>query len=66
LVERYTIPLMNPSPADDRYIHEIKFDGYRVQAHLNGGLVSLWTRSGLNWTKRFPTIATAIGSIPAT
>ena len=46
--------------------HEIKFDGYRVQAHLRGGLVSLWTRGGLNWTHRFPTIAVAVGGIPAT
>lgn len=53
-------------PHGERYIHEIKFDGYRLQAHLRGGLASLWTRGGLNWTKRFPTIATGIGSIPAT
>jgi bifunctional non-homologous end joining protein LigD len=33
---------------------------------LQGGLVSLWTRSGLNWTKRFPSIAVGIGSISAT
>ena len=33
---------------------------------MRGGLVSLFTRSGLNWTKRFPTVATAVGSIPAT
>jgi bifunctional non-homologous end joining protein LigD len=53
-------------PGDDRYIHEMKFDGYRVQAHLQDGLVSLWTRGGLDWTKRFPTIAAGIGSLPAT
>lgn len=53
-------------PSGDRYVHEIKFDGYRVQAHLRGGLVSLWTRGGLDWTKRFPPIAVAVGSIPAT
>jgi bifunctional non-homologous end joining protein LigD len=53
-------------PESAKYVHEIKFDGYRIQAHLRGGLVSLWTRSGLNWTKRFPTIAMAAGNIPAT
>jgi bifunctional non-homologous end joining protein LigD len=53
-------------PNGRQYIHEIKFDGYRLQAHLRGGLASLWTRSGLNWTHRFPTIAVGIGSIPAT
>ena len=39
-------------------------EGYRVQAHLRGGLPILYTRSGLHWTKRFLTIAAAIGSIP--
>ena len=53
-------------PTGNRYVHEIKFDGYRVQAHLRGGLPILYTRSGLNWTKRFPTIAEAMSSIPAT
>src|SRR4051794_24599088 len=53
-------------PSGDRYFHEIKFDGYRLQAHLRGGLPTLYTRSGLNWTKRFPTVATGMGSIKAT
>jgi bifunctional non-homologous end joining protein LigD len=56
---------VNP-PSGDRYVHEIKFDGYRLQAHLRGGLPTLYTRSGLNWTKRFPTVATGVGSIQAT
>lgn len=65
-VEPALATLRAKPPSADKYIHEIKFDGYRVQAHLQGGLVSLWTRGGLDWTKRFPTIAVAIGSIPAT
>jgi bifunctional non-homologous end joining protein LigD len=39
------------------YVHEVKLDGYRIQAHLNDGRVTLYTRSGLDWTKRFPTVA---------
>jgi bifunctional non-homologous end joining protein LigD len=35
----------------------LKLDGYRIQAHLHEGRVTLYTRSGLNWTKRFPPIA---------
>jgi len=54
------------APSGDKYIHEIKFDGYRVQAHLRGGLPTLYTRGGLNWTKRFPTVAQAMGHIRAT
>src|SRR4029078_5397815 len=58
--------LWNNVPQGDRYIHEVKFDGYRLQGHLRGGLASLWTRSGLSWTKRFPTVAPALPQIPAT
>src|SRR5213075_1526609 len=53
-------------PSGDRYVHEIKFDGYRVQAHLRGGLATIYTRNGLNWRKRFPTIAAALSQIRAT
>ena len=54
------------APVGEHYIHEIKFDGYRLQAHLRGGLATVYTRSGLNWTKRFPTVARAMGHLPAT
>src|SRR5690349_14172029 len=53
-------------PQGEQYLHEIKFDGYRLQGHLRGGLASLYTRNGLNWTKRFPTIAVGLSHIPAT
>lgn len=65
-VEPALATLRTKPPTGAGYVHEIKFDGYRAQAHLRGGLASLYTRSGLNWTKRFPTIAAAVGSIPAT
>src|SRR5881275_2528993 len=65
-VEPQLAILRTRPPTGEQYVHEIKFDGYRVQAQKRGGLVSLWTRGGLNWTKRFPTIAVGVGSIPAT
>jgi len=37
------------------WIHEIKFDGYRIQARIEGGQVKLLTRSGHDWTDRFGT-----------
>jgi bifunctional non-homologous end joining protein LigD len=52
--------------ANDRYVHEVKFDGYRIQAHLRAGYASLWTRGGLDWTKKFPTVATGVASLDAT
>ncbi|OWV69147.1 DNA ligase [Rhizobium sp. R339] len=40
-------------PAGDRWIHEIKFDGYRLQVRIEDGDVRMLTRSGLDWTKKF-------------
>src|SRR5436190_6507837 len=40
-------------PAGANWLHEVKFDGYRIQAHISAGKVKLFTRSGLDWTPRF-------------
>ena len=37
-------------PSGDGWLHEIKYDGYRLQTHLNGGRVKVYTRNGLDWT----------------
>jgi bifunctional non-homologous end joining protein LigD len=42
------------------WLHEIKYDGYRVQIHINAGRKKVYTRNGLNWTKRFSVIAGAL------
>jgi ATP-dependent DNA ligase len=44
-------------PSGDRWIHEIKFDGYRVQVHLVNEAVKVFTRRGHDWTKRFRKVA---------
>jgi hypothetical protein len=43
-------------PAGERWLHEIKFDGYRVQVHVNEA-VKVFTRRGHDWTRRFRKIA---------
>lgn len=48
------------APKGEQWIHEIKYDGYRVQVHLNGGRKKVFTRNGLDWTKRFTEIAGAL------
>ena len=50
-------------PDSRAWSYEIKFDGYRIQARLAGGEVILKTRTGLDWTDRFPTIAGAFGQL---
>ena len=46
-------------------IHEIKFDGYRMHARLDRGAVKLLTRTGLDWTDKYPAIAAALSSLGA-
>jgi bifunctional non-homologous end joining protein LigD len=47
-------------PKGDQWLHEIKYDGYRIQIHLNNGKRKIYTRNGLDWTKRFSLIAGAL------
>jgi len=44
-------------PNGERWVHEIKFDGYRVQVHLRDAAVKVFTRRGNDWTHRFRKIA---------
>jgi bifunctional non-homologous end joining protein LigD len=52
--------LKSKAPKGDRWIHEIKFDGYRVQVHINRGRKKAFTRTGVDRTKRFSVIAAAL------
>jgi len=47
------------------FVHELKLDGYRIQAHLRAGQVTLYTRTGLDWSNRFPAIAAELSRLPA-
>src|ERR1700712_3545831 len=48
--------LKSKAPVGDQWVHEIKFDGYRLQTHLNKGKVIVFTRNGHDCTNRFPII----------
>jgi bifunctional non-homologous end joining protein LigD len=52
-------------PAGADWLHEIKFDGYRIEAGLDHGKVRLLTRKELDWTHRFGRIAKAVAALPA-
>ena len=47
-----------------RWVHEIKFDGYRLLARIDRGRVTLKTRSGLDWTTKFPSLKKALEALP--
>ncbi len=51
-------------PAAKGWIHEIKFDGYRIQMRVAGGQVTLKTRKGLDWTAKYPAIAKSAEELP--
>jgi bifunctional non-homologous end joining protein LigD len=46
-------------PAGPEWLHEIKFDGYRLRVERDGNRVRLITRGGYDWAKRFPWIVDA-------
>ncbi len=56
--------LVEKPPAGNNWLHEIKFDGYRLIASIRDGGVRLLTRRGLDWTDRFPGIAEAFAALP--
>ena len=51
-------------PSGENWVHEIKFDGYRIQMRVEDGEVALKTRKALDWTDKFPNIATAAAKLP--
>src|SRR5580700_10636636 len=57
--------LVKQAPNGPGYLHEIKLDGYRMAARLDNGDVRLLTRTGLDWTTKYPAIAQAIAELPA-
>lgn len=64
-VEPCLATLQDKPPAGESWLHEVKFDGYRLQARIEDGKAVLLTRSGLDWTDRFgATLAKALGALP--
>jgi bifunctional non-homologous end joining protein LigD len=46
------------------WLHEIKWDGYRIVARRHGNLIRVWSRYGRSWTEAFPAITNAIRALP--
>lgn len=51
-------------PTGDDWLHEIKFDGYRIQVRVADGKATLKTRKGLDWTAKYLEIAEAASVLP--
>ena len=55
--------LVDEAPAGAGWLHEIKYDGYRMHARIDGGKATLLTRTGLDWSHRYRRTIEALGSL---
>jgi bifunctional non-homologous end joining protein LigD len=63
-VEPQLSKLVEKAPSGPQWVHEIKFDGYRMAVRIERGKVQLLTRSGLDWTERYPATAVTLAQLP--
>ncbi|MDD4972779.1 MAG: DNA ligase D [Bacteriovorax sp.] len=56
--------LVDTPPEEKGWVHEIKFDGYRLQVHLKNNKIKLFTRNGNIWNEQFPKIVKAFEKLP--
>lgn len=63
-VEPQLCRLVDQPPSGAGWVHEVKFDGYRMQLRVEGGKARLFTRKGLDWTAKFSAIAKAAAKLP--
>jgi bifunctional non-homologous end joining protein LigD len=64
-VEPELATLVSAPPDGDGWLHEIKFDGYRILCRIEKGRATLWSRNAHDWTSRFPAVAAAATKLPA-
>ncbi len=62
-IEPELATLVAETPTGDDFVHEVKFDGYRVLARIQEGEVQLLTRNGEDWTERMPSLAQALAKL---
>lgn len=55
--------LVDKPPSGNHWIHEIKYDGYRIQTQIRNGKVKMLTRKGLDWTTKYPSIALELAKL---
>jgi bifunctional non-homologous end joining protein LigD len=61
-----TNALVKEPPSGDEWLHELKFDGYRMLCRLDRGRVTVWSRNGKDWTEKFQNVVEAVKSLKAT
>ncbi len=64
-VEPELATLVSAAPEGDAWLHELKFDGYRLLARVADGEVGLFTRHGHDWSERMPALVRALSRVSA-
>jgi bifunctional non-homologous end joining protein LigD len=57
--------LVDDVPPGDSWIHEIKYDGYRLELAVGDGVATAWTRNGKDWSDKFKALVKAAIKLPA-
>jgi len=58
--------LVKEPPSGDEWLHELKFDGYRMLCRIDRGRITVWSRNGKDWTEKFQNVVEAVKSLKAT
>jgi bifunctional non-homologous end joining protein LigD len=58
--------LVKGPPAGAEWLHELKFDGYRMLCRIDRGKVTFWSRNEKEWTEKFRSVAEFVKSLPLT
>jgi len=56
--------LVDDPPLGDDWVHEIKYDGYRMLCHVKGGRATVYSRNRKDWTRNLPLLASAVARLP--
>src|ERR1700677_2870734 len=56
--------LVEFAPSGPQWLHEIKLDGFRMAARIERGRARLLTRTGLDWTDKYPAVVAALANLP--
>lgn len=65
-LEAQVAQLADTPPVGDGWLHELKFDGYRMLAKIAGGRAQLISRNGNDWTAKFPELTKVLPLLPVT
>src|SRR5271168_3893293 len=58
-------PTCRDSSCGPQWLHEIKLDGFRMSARIEGGRAQLLTRSGLDWSDKYPNVIAVLANVRA-